>query len=168
MSMHPHFPSPTDVLHTEESDCGDLHYITPQSCWDLLVSAFEGGSNYWVDYIELPGDTKKERAAWHEKHSQRAQGVVNNEVTSELRYCINTSTYRWAHQIPFIYPGSYLKIFTDDDSAPHILGMDAIMQGITHMMETPKLKREWLGNNHDAITADCFLQYCLFDEVVYG
>ena len=140
--------------------------ITVKMCWDLICSAFEGGSNYWIDYVELHGDTKEERQAWSKKHGQRAQGIEYTSETSSLAHCMETGNYRYSHQIPFISTDG-LKVFLEGGEA-HLLNYESIISGIDCILRGRRHKRDWLQENWDAITADAFLQYCLFGKVVYG
>ena len=151
----------------QRGEIDDVEYdVTVQMCWDLICTAFEGGSNYWVDHVELHGDTPEERKAWHQKHSQRYMKIDYTHETSKLSHCMLTSTYRYSHQIPFISTDG-LKLCYDNGEVA-LLNFDAIVRGIFNMLGGRRHKRDWLTGNWDAITADAFLQYCLFGEVVYG
>lgn len=156
------FPG-TVLVYDEDND----QNITVRMCWDLICGAFEGGSNYWISHIELPGDHASERKAWHQKFSQRARGIEYTRETSTLEWVLEHQMYRYSHQIPFL-TGQYLKVIVDGEDEEHILNMDAIKQGIYCMMDGRRHKHDWYSEGWDAITADAFLQYCLFGTVVYG
>lgn len=158
-----------EVIHTYVSECGIFERpITYEETWDLMCGAFEGGSNYWVSHVELPGDTDLERKDWHSRFSQRAVKLPNDKYHSSLVGCRETNTYRWSHQIPFISGDGINDMKLVVDGEKHELGMTQVMRGIERMLEGKRHKRDWLTGNWDAITADAFLQYCLFGEIIYG
>lgn len=160
--------TPKTILSTDSwNDFEEHKAITVEMCWDLLCGAFEGGSNYWVSHIELSGDTEDLRKEWHQKFSQRAKGIEYTYENSKLGWVLEHQMYRYSHQIPFL-TDQHLKVFVDGEDDAHILDMDAIQSGIDCMKGGRRHKVDWYSENWDAITADAFLQYCLFGKVVYG
>lgn len=111
---------------------------------DLLVSAFEGGSNYWIDSVE---EIKPKEL--HYKYDP-------NHIYPYYTYPLNE--------------GGAILIYVDDETnKPYHLTLDTIEQGI-NLMAKHYLTHfyEWINENYDATTGDIFLQLCLFGEVIYG
>lgn len=126
-----------------------------QDLWDLLVTAFEGGSNYWIGKVHVGEDTRK-------LHS-----LFANEFTNTI------SGWRWFHQVPFVlagtsgYKGHELEV--DTPSGKFYLTIQKMFEGLETMHEeSPKHYNDFCDENWDAITADIFLQYALFSEVIFG
>ena len=108
---------------------------------DLLVGAFEGGSNYWID-----GITKV-------KPVERT--FTYNEDGSPSFY-----------DDPFNKGG---EIRIQSSEGTHILNRDAIIRGLEVMSnEYANHFNDFLKENDDASTSDIFLQCCLFGKVIFG
>jgi hypothetical protein len=65
--------------------------MTPQEIADLVVTAFEGGSNYWVDYIE-PGPLHHTDPKAYEGEFQQAFTVFAED--DEAPYTFNAAAVR--------------------------------------------------------------------------
>ncbi len=110
---------------------------------DLLVNAFEGGSNYWYiinSFNYPPGQTKQ------------SLGIEFAHMQLPLR-------------------GGSLSIgdIEDRNVKEKILDRPAIIKGLQLMAD--KYPRHWadfIEENDDAITADVFLQLAVWGEVIYG
>lgn len=117
---------------------------------DLLCTALEGGSNYWMGEIEI----------------NRGEETVNPWGSDE--YCPN---YMAA---PFEKNGNLTIREVDGswDDKPimkRVLNLESIQTGLQIMSNKyPSHMGEFLQDNEDAATGDVFLQCCLFDEVKYG
>ena len=115
---------------------------------DLLVSAFEGGSNYW--YI-ITGHTKP---------------AVEVKPWGADEYTPKYISY------PFSEGGAILiSDMEDDESDTHTLNMEAIEHGANILSTDPHYSHHYadvVSENIDANTGDVFLQLCLFGEVIYG
>ena len=115
--------------------------ISTERIQDLLVTAFEGGSNHWytdLQIVEDCGSTKYDRTGVHRFH---------------------------------IVPtcGGSVSLCAEDDDAVHVLDAAAIQRGINVMaLDHTAALFDFLGENEDAETADVFLQCCLFGEVIFG
>ena len=108
--------------------------------YDLLVTAREGGSNYWMDSYKC------------EKPKQDFT-PVDGEVYKFADYPIHGGRV----------------IIKHDDGESSILTRATIERGLKVMAnEYPKHMDDILNENYDADTADVFLQCCVFGEVVYG
>ena len=117
----------------------------------LLCSAFEGGSNYWIDRCEIGEVGPHLKRDFYDKG--RLQDPKNY--------------WHWSQLVPMT-DGCELLVW-DIDGQKFSLEKSKIYQGLRLMMErSPSHFAKALLNDGDAITADIFLQYSLFGEVVYG
>lgn len=117
---------------------------------DLIVTAFEGGSNYWVDHVEIKhpnGDKPK-----GEPVSVWAASALNN--------------------------GGTVIFFIDEegdqhDSPPISLNKDMLVKGV-QMWAKEFPDHVTIDNgqidmgNTDADDADAIIQFALFDDLVFG
>lgn len=116
---------------------------------NLLISAFEGGSNYWYMILE-----RIEPKVW-EFEDKQSDGE-NFLYTCPLN------------------PGGALMI--DDSQAddptlkkPVRLDQARIKQGLEIMaIKYPKYWADVISEDTDANTGDVFLQCCIFGELIYG
>ena len=116
--------------------------IDAQRVADLMVAALEGGSNYWIDRVEIV------------RVAPKPEG----------------STYPWyAHREVFEDRDVQFKVFEEDEAEPKLFTFDSIQKGLDVLSEKyPTRIAEILSENYDADTADVFLQCCLLGDVVYG
>jgi len=124
-----------------------MSIITDHQAANLLVSALEGGSNYWYNIIQTV-----------------APKVVAQPWGAD-EYTPQYISY------PFSDGGAVLIADIEDDSSTHFtLDKTAIERG-KKLMETDNYKHhlaDVIQENEDAETGDVFLQLCLFGEVLYG
>jgi hypothetical protein len=126
---------------------------------DILVTAFEGGSNYWIDHIEYITQAKKPKDA---ARSEWAFQVIKNGGEVGI-YVINESGE---------------PVDPNEGFAP--LHISDLICGVQKFVKDAH-KRNSLNcvgmfdsdlnldaGNFDADMADCVLQFALFGEVVYG
>ena len=125
------------------------HDITFEEISDLLITAFEGGSNYWIEsiqYVDPPTvDFHPDSSYPGEKHN------------------------RYAY-VPLCDGGAML-IKGDGVSGWKTLNKEAISRGLGLMEKLEWAQRHLVNivnDNADAETADVFLQLCLFGELVYS
>lgn len=128
--------------------------ISDENLARSLVSAFEGGSNYWacIDQIHCP----KPRAG-ELKSAHKELGRV--------------------YMAPFL-SGGYLLINDDLDGVcgeserlvrQHRLDRPAIESGLNKLAKNhKKIFGAVCAGEADAGEADAFLQFCLFGEVLYA
>lgn len=138
----------TKPFHTVQSPVE----VSESRVRDLIVSAFEGGSNYWVGKID--------------------QKYPNNLSLKDFRtggkFSIPGDYYPGYILVPF-QDGCSLEITPDDETKSYTLNAASMRRGL-EMMVT-KAHSHWvdfLNEDDDATTADVFLQLCLFGEIVYG
>jgi hypothetical protein len=117
---------------------------------DLIVTAFEGGSNYWVDHVIInhpDGDKPK-----GEPGSTWAASALNS--------------------------GGNIVVFTQEEADSHdfppiTMTKEMLVKGV-QMWAKEFPERVSIDNgsidmgNTDADDADAIFQYALFDEVVFG
>lgn len=119
--------------------------VDPQRVQDLICSAFEGGSNYWLGSgrVELMkpayADLPKCGVVWY--------GNSERNVFAEEDF--------------------HVKIFTEEGWKD--LTRVTVSKGLGLMAENYASHfADLRDENDDASTADIFLQLCLFGEVTYG
>lgn len=114
--------------------------ITDQMVYDLLVTAREGGSNYWMEQI--------------------------NYVEPTIEYApLDGRIYPFAD-----YPLNDGKVvITHGVEEKVTLTKSKIKRGLNAMAKQyPRHMNDFLDENMDADTADVFLQCCVFGRLVYG
>lgn len=87
----------------------------------------------------------------------------------------NSVSYMAKHIDYPLNPGGHLIVSdaegTDGEVRKEILNLSSIRKGLQLMAESKEYAHHWrdfLAENDDAITADVFLQFCLFGEVIYS
>jgi len=112
--------------------------ITEERVKDLLCCAFEGGSNYWY-FIQSYNHP--------------------NGVLPKMEF--------WYLDLPLLEGGSLT--ITAEGQPPKKLDLESIQRGLKLLPE--KCPRQWadfIAEDEDAITGDCFLQLCLYGEVLFA
>ncbi|MGG4105217.1 hypothetical protein AAXB25_14970 [Paenibacillus lautus] len=115
--------------------------LTESDIENIIVTAFEGGSNYWMGLDVLNEDMKA-----------KPKGEPWSTWSTKL-----------------ILEGKSVKLFDieeSDDDSDWIITLDKLIKGfeLNYVNRTHDNDLE----NGDATTADCILQYALFGEIVYG
>jgi hypothetical protein len=115
---------------------------------DLLVGAFEGGSNYWIDVVEV---------------AVPAEGFGSAKPGDDDYYprIIRTPLSGGALRIEY---------GNEEGSADHkVLDRRAIQRGLELLAKSyPARFASIVTENDDAEDSDVLLQLALFGEVVYG
>jgi hypothetical protein len=121
--------------------------FTEETAWSLLVSAFEGGSNYWYR--------------------------IDNSRTVYARGLSNGS-FEYLTLVPLV-EGCSLIVQHDANEdgkyvdCPHPLNRARLIAGMQLMAEKwPHHCRDVLAENADADTGDVYLQCCVLGDLVYG
>lgn len=141
-------------------------FFSKQDMSDLLVTAFEGGSNYWIQFVEYqmpPGMTKADlrRAAWdampdEEKRLWKEEGP----------------TGRWPLYValPYLPPSVQwaIKIKPFEDEAVLLTPENMRQAAAEFAKRFPQAFRRVKEGDFDAGDADAWLQTAVFGEVVYG
>lgn len=118
--------------------------VTDAQIYNLLCSAAYGAISYWANWLGRTLPT--------EPHP-------DPEITG-------------FESLP-LRPGGAWKIRSDrhgaDGQRTDVLDRDAITRGLATMARiAPRHFSDILTENDDAVTADVFVQCCLFGEIVYG
>lgn len=119
--------------------------VTSRQVADLLVGAFEGGSSYWIENIEI---------------GQVAEGFGSANTGSDDYY---------PRIIRTPLSGGFLRISIVDEEESKVLSLKEIKRGLDLMAS--KYQRHWgdfIMEGDDATTSDVFLQLCVFGELIYG
>lgn len=109
---------------------------------DMIVGAFEGGSNYWlgrgrVELVEPAYDSLPQDGIWY------------------------------GH--PELYEGQFKITIDVPDDELRTLDNEAVRKGLEQMASLAGNHfGDLMQETDDAETADVFLQLCLFGEIVYG
>ena len=138
------------MRHENESVTAYLKIVVPKDkISGLLCTAFEGGSNYWMEGIRYTMP----------KHP--TYKPCFEDGTPEPKYL-------W---VP-LNEGGLVEIAIDDGDGIlkwFPLTLLAIQSGLAKMSEKhPDHFKDFMEENDDAGTGDVFLQMCLFGEVVYS
>ena len=125
--------------------------IQPRRVQDLIVCAFEGGSNYWLGRgrVELESppyeSLAEEGVVWYGRDD-------NVFARTDFKISINHD-----------------DLNNEDVKKNYYLDFASAQKGLELMAEKyPRHFNDLLQENEDAETGDVFLQLCLFQEVVYG
>lgn len=129
--------------------------ITHQRISDLLIGAFEGGSDYWMAGYQVVKNVAKkdyERLG----NSVGVEGAINR--------------YSFLPLLPD--NGLIIKLQDPHDVDPEkiaVLNLESIQKGLQVLADKyPHHLRDIISENDDANTADCLVQAAIFGELVYG
>ena len=115
----------------------------------ILCSAFEGGSNYWANYDYIV-----------EVDIYKRFVGVEIPIMSAWEFPL--------YDYGFVVFQQY-DLETNEKTEKSILDKKSLFQGAKIMAQRyPRHFKDWINENDDSITADVFLQCCLFGEIVYG
>lgn len=121
--------------------------VPEQAIEDNLVSALEGGSNYWAQMGSM-------------RNKKPMRGNPNK--------CVDTKYLPSYITTPLSEDG-ILLIYVEDTGITHELTRAKIMEGLKVMADKyPKHFGDLLAEDGDSTTGDVFLQCALFGEVRYG
>ena len=119
---------------------------------DQLLSAFEGGSNYWYQITE----------------HHFPEGIKYRDFRLGGRLTDPLDDFHPAEIIP-VTEGCALLICCEDHRFGVWLNLLALQYGFARLWETQsRMAADILTEDGDANTADCFLQMAVFGEIVYG
>jgi len=125
------------------------HTILAERVADLLVGAFEGGSDYWMERVVLarPDEAEATERVWEEREELGGSNAFYSAI--------------------FTRSGG-VRIYTDDGHA-YSLTRGALVRGLaTLAKDYAHHFQDFVEGSDDATTSDVFLQVCLFDEVRYS
>lgn len=117
------------------------YHVTVERVQDLLCNAIEGGSNYWVEYMD--------------RYGEDCRSVEYRQEVPFVKGC-------WL-EVKDIGDG------INHDGGVFKIDLEAIKKGLAVMAEKyPKAFADFINENDDAETGDMFLQCVCFGEVIYG
>lgn len=123
---------------------------------DILITALEGGSNYWYNLPKID-------------HIKRYQGEYYPEVHGEEKFFCGTFT---EVILPAILHGEIIEV--EDIETEELLGVlsnERLRKGIEAYVEDGGYCTDFLFNeeaDYDAGDADIVFQFIVMGEVVYG
>jgi len=115
----------------------------------LIVTALEGGINYWADFPDYEYLAIRE---WAKKNN------LNGEPFS-----VKFAKYIWSG-----YSVAILDVENPEDEEIAIISLNRIKKGWQLFSQQRHHFSDFLDNNTDAITADVWFQCCSLGDVVYG
>lgn len=125
--------------------------VTPQMLADVFCTAVESPCGSWCHLFEY--------------------------IDSEFRSDESEDSYRWPYADPKVFSGNFrFKIRFDracdaegEGKGRVELTRARVKKGLEAMAKAnPYQFGNVIGEDHDAITADSLLQFCIFGEEVYG
>lgn len=117
------------------------HEMTKQDFEDIVVGAFEGGCNYWLDTV---GNTFQHgHIAWEGRNPEEPKSI----------FIANT-----------LLDNKEIYIKNNDESKIFTLTLEKMIEGIKRNIRRTSSDFD----QYDAIDYDCIIQYALYNEVVYG
>jgi hypothetical protein len=116
--------------------------LTEKDVENIMVTAIEGGIGYWA---KLHND----KPEWSEKPSDEPASTWAAKLLIDGKEVIFSETET-----------------EEDDEHELVLTLEKLIKGV----ELNATHRKWDADidNGDATTADCIVQYAIFNEVVYG
>lgn len=134
--------------------------LTSQEIADIVTTAFEGGSNYWIVTVDV---CRHYASGWHcERNLVRAKIKAGIELHEGPMYSLWKF---WEND-----SNGYMIDFDEDEDI--VLTAEKVVKGLQAMAQTwafvPAIERLLVSGQYDADDADLALQFALFGEVVYG
>ncbi len=113
--------------------------ITENDIENIIVTSFEGGSNYWMGL-------DNSRSEWKDRPEDEPHST-------------------WATKL--LLDGKSVFVYDiEDDKEEYELTLEKILNGIRQNAKERPFDSDL--EKGDATTSDCIVQYALFGEVVYG
>ena len=92
--------------------------INDERIKDLLCTAFEGGSNYWIDEVILPDKAARKAAGAEFFHESPLVGLELTVVSAQGRHALNRAALERGLQIMADkYPKHFSDIISDNADA---------------------------------------------------
>lgn len=128
-----------------------MKQLTVSQMRNMLVNAFEGGSNSWYmieDHI-LPA------------------GATIEDFCKGGRYQPKGGYHHWSQLVPTV-PGGALLVKGDDHGGIVALNLTALKAGAKVMRDKyPRNYLDIIEGNDDSETGDIFLQCAMYGELIY-
>jgi hypothetical protein len=138
---------------------------TKKRIGDWLVTAFEGGSNYWYTITEK---INPEKITFIMEKGELKTPLTLPTNKEELKKFKKETYYHGIYDC--ILNGGILFISdVDDGYVKETLSLDKIYASLELIKkERPEIWRRLINDRYDAGDADIFLQMVLFKEIVYS
>jgi hypothetical protein len=124
--------------------------VSDEMIGNLLTNAFEGGSNYWYQIVR-----QKKPQSNPEKWVYRSSSQT---VFPHIDYPMNGG-----HLV--------IKSVEEPEGFPRFLNRKVIARGLQDLANSKDYRHHFadiLKEDDDQITADVFLQFCLYGDVLYS
>jgi hypothetical protein len=166
MAKNKHVPSKDELLVLAKESL--YYFMEPkfpaplappmiQTIRDLLVTALEGGSNYWYTID-------------HKKNVYPA-GTSFKDYKEGGKMQPPGNYYHWSELLPTI-PGGAIMITDkteESEQKSYRLDLPTLQKGLSVMKHKyPKRYKRVMEEDYDADDGDTFLQSAVFGEVIYG
>ncbi len=106
---------------------------------DMIVTAFEGGCNYWIDHVTIN----------HPEGEKPKGKPVSTWAASALN------------------KGGTMVVFIQEEESPATMTKEMLVSGVQMWLNKHKKPLEAI-ENYDADDADEVMQYALFKGLVFG
>ena len=123
-----------------------------------VTTAFEGGSNYWIDYAN---PVERTASGWHNIGNDTAKARIGLKPDEGPLYAEGKF---WSDkELGYV-------IQVEDEDLPKVLTANRVLAGFGRLVKDGRHKvvASLLDGQYDAEDADLLIQYAMFDEVVYG
>jgi hypothetical protein len=141
--------------------------VTNEQIANLLVSAFEGGSNHWYEIVSKRKPTKMVTYCG----VSAAQAMSSTTLGCSL---IATGPTIFAHVDYPMNPGGSVTVvqhIEDEGPGRRVLNRKRLEEGLQELAASKEYRHHFvdiLRDDTDATTGDVYLQFCLYGEVLYG
>ena len=125
--------------------------FSPQEIADLMVTALEGGINYWCGKARMMVSSQSSKDLF-----PRFEGVLACDDNNVL--CASDV---------IAYGGKLVLRDIEDPTEVWVLDSEKMLKGIGMYCSENNISPSELMDDYDADTADAIVQYGLFNELVY-
>ena len=138
--------------------------VTMEQIKNMLVGALEGGSNYWYWISKINPPKNLDR---HDAHNNIYNAAMNDGGSLVFVDKDDIKTDFFFGKAILDKNGDVIP--KDDDIEEFVLDWNKIVNGLKLMAKKASNDfKNMIDGNDDEITADVFLQYCLFGKLIYG
>ena len=141
-----------------------IHFFSNEDYENFMVTAYEGGINYWANYYSVQPSHKLSDVS--DKHKKKYHNQIYYSHTGGLN--------PYYSYLPVIADEDYFVAFKDVDGDNGIKGKiykltkKSLQRGLDIIKSKyPRDYKDLKDENYDADTADILVQCSLFGEIVY-
>lgn len=139
--------------------------ITKENIIDIFITALEGGSNYWMEFIKIPKEIKH-MVDSGTPFSEACGEYVLSGNDLFLYDPVDIEDYTKSEDV-FDYGDIEHDINGPEPSG--VINMDSLLDAIRIVKNKyPNVYENIILEDYDANDADIFLQIAAFGEIVYG